>query len=72
MVNVLYSQLLQEILVLVVKIGGKKKLQIQQVKKQIISHYQWDMHIMWGIIYGKIDTHTPTAQQCVLEAWDHI
>ena len=72
MVNVLYSQLLQEILVLVVKIGGKKKLQIQQVKKQIISHYQWDMHIMWDIIYGKIDIRTPTARQCVLVGWDHI
>ena len=72
MVNVLYSQLLQEILVLVVKIGGKKKLQIQQVKKQIFSQYQWDMHIMWDIIYGKIDIRKPTARQCVLEGWDHI
>ena len=40
-------QLLLEILMLVVQIGEKTNLLIQQVKKYILSHHYQDMHNHW-------------------------
>ena len=42
--NFLSVQLLLEILMLVVQIGGKATLLMQQVDKKIFSHHQQDIH----------------------------